>query len=212
MFFLHGRTDLCGGLRHRRAGDCPLCQKQKNRPGGGLHRRGGSVCDPSALRPYRRRQRAGGEAGGKAWGHGGGHHRHRCPRQILRGRMGCPTRLRHFRHGACQGGVGGDLRGGYPPLQPVSSARPPAGGYVCRGERPAGRFHWLANKGTLRPHPAAYPSCAAGRHRLPAGHLRRGGGARSADSVRGKRAGHGGHLRRLFHRPEAGRGRPAGRL
>lgn len=41
---------------------------------------------------------------------------------------------------------------------------------------------------------------------------RRGGGACGADSVRGKWAGHGGHLRRLFHRPEAGRGRPAGRL
>ena len=25
-----------------------------------------------------------------------GHHRHRCPRQIFRGRMGCPTRLCHL--------------------------------------------------------------------------------------------------------------------
>ena len=46
-------------------------------------------------------------------------------------------------------------------MQPVFSARPPAGGYVCRGEWPAGRFHWLAHKGTLRPHPAAYPSRTA---------------------------------------------------
>ena len=98
------------------------------------------------------------------------------------------------------------------PLCSQFSLPAPAGGYVCRGEWPAGRFHWLAHKGTLRPHPAAYPSRTAGRCRLPAGHLRRGGGACGADSVRGKWAGHGGHLRRLFHRPEAGRGRPAGRL
>ena len=32
----------------------------------------------------------------ESWGHGGGHHRHRCPRQIFRGRMGCPARLRHL--------------------------------------------------------------------------------------------------------------------
>jgi len=42
-------------------------------------------------------------------------------------------------------------------------------GTFARGEWPAGRFHWLAHKGTLRPHPAAYPSRTAGRCRLPAG-------------------------------------------
>ena len=31
-----------------------------------VYRRGGTVCDPPALRPYRRRQRAGGGASGKA--------------------------------------------------------------------------------------------------------------------------------------------------
>ena len=112
VLFRHGRIDLRGGLRHRRAGDRPLCQKQKNRPGGGVHRRGGAVCDPPALRPHRRCQRAGGGAGGEAGRHGGGHHRHRCPRQIFRGRMGCPARLRHLRHGACQGDIGGDTGGG----------------------------------------------------------------------------------------------------
>ena len=77
---------------------------------------------------------------------------------------------------------------------------------------PLGVFIGWRTKAHFAPHPAAYPSCAAGRHRLPAGHLRRGGGACGADSVRGKRTGHGGHLRRLFHRPEAGRGRSAGGL
>ena len=61
-------------------------------------------------------------------------------------------------------------------------------------------------------YPAADPSRIAGRRRLPAGHLCRSGGACGADSVRGKWPGHGGHLRHLLHRPEAGRGGTAGRL
>ena len=50
---------------------------------GGAHPPGGGV---SCLQTSR----------GKAGGHGGSHHRHRCPRQIFRGRMGCPARLRHL--------------------------------------------------------------------------------------------------------------------
>lgn len=89
---------------------------------------------------------------------------------------------------------------------------PPAGGYVCRGDRPSGHFHRLACQNTLCPHPAADPSRVAGRRRLPAGHLCRSGGACGADSVRGKWPGHSGYPRRLFHRSEAGRAGSAGRL
>ena len=171
-----------------------------------MHRRGGAVCDPPAFRPHRRRQRTGGKNGGKAGRHGGGHHRHRCPRQIFRGRMGCPARLRHLRHGSCQGGVGGDLREGCPPLQPISPALLPAGRHICRRGRCAGFFYRLAHQSTLFQHPAADPPGAAGRRRLPPWHLRRCGGKRGAGGVCGERLGHGSHSRRLFHRPEAGRG------
>ena len=83
---------------------------------------------------------------------------------------------------------------------------------ICRRDRPAGHFHRLAHEIALCPHPAAHPTGTAGRRRLPPGHRRRNGGKRGADSVRRKWSGHGGHLRRLFHRPEAGRGGSAGRL
>ena len=50
---------LCGGVRHRGAGDSALCRGQAARPGRGGDRRKGPILYPAALRPRRAGKRAG---------------------------------------------------------------------------------------------------------------------------------------------------------
>ena len=57
-------------------GRSPPMSKAKNRPGGAVHRRGGAVCDPPTLRPYRGANALAVELAEKLNANGDSHHRH----------------------------------------------------------------------------------------------------------------------------------------
>lgn len=164
MLFRHGRVD--SKLRHRRAGDRPLCAEQKTDPAvlcideagrfvipllsghiGGANALAAALAEKlDATAVVTTATDVRGRFAVDAW--------------VARGN-GCA-----IRHGACQGSVGGDTGGGCPPLQPVSPALP------CRRVRLPGRTaRWAFSSAgapeRLLPAPCADPPGAAGRRRLP---------------------------------------------
>ena len=119
----------------------PHLKKQGDRPRGARARRAGAVCDPRALGPYRRGERAGQSACRLARRAGGHHNGDRHQRPLLRGRVGGAEWLRHREPAAREGRVRRRARGGRAVSQRLSgrdgsAARARAG--RCRRAR---RYH-----------------------------------------------------------------------
>ena len=189
--FRHGRTDFCGGPAASPCGDCPLCQQKPTRRWFASTRRVG-LRSP-ALRPYRRRQRAGGEAGGKL-----GARRWSPPPPMSAANFpwthGLPDTAAPFpTWGFAKVVSAAILEEDIPFCSQFFCPPSLPEGIALPGERPGVFIGWRTKAHfarTLR----LIPVRAAGRHRLPAG-------ASPPRVVRAvqtvfaeKRAGHGGHL------------------